>query len=133
MSKRFRMMWITMDEDLRPISKSPTVLSGTGADEIKEEEYIEPSHSPDFASITQDGITYTFSEKQRAMVNVLWKARGNNSPWVTGDLLLEAAESLGSRVNHLFRGHPAWGVLILSGALHGETPGTYRLANPKKG
>jgi hypothetical protein len=97
---------------------NPGTPTPTGAD----------THSPDFASVRWRGQVYTFSPKQRRVVAALWRAREQGYEWVSTEALLEAAESLGGRVKELFKGHPAWGVLIVSAVADGGTPGTYRLA-----
>jgi hypothetical protein len=86
------------------------------------------AHSPDFASVRWRGTLYTFSRKQRAIVAALWRAREQGYEWVSSETLLEAAESNGGRVRELFKGHPAWGVMIVSAVADGGTPGTYRLS-----
>jgi hypothetical protein len=83
-------------------------------------------HSPDFASVRWRGQVFAFTPKQRLIVAALWHARQQGYEWVSTESLLEAAESNGGRVRELFKGHPAWGTLIISGVVAGGCPGTYR-------
>ena len=73
---------------------------------------------------------YTFTLKQRMVVAALREARELGVHWVSGDALMEAAESDNNRLRDLFRGHPAWGTLIVSGLQAGGRAGMYRLAEP---
>lgn len=87
-----------------------------------------PSHSKGFSSVNWRGTVYSFSPKQRAIVAALWNARGECCPWVAQDALLDLADSDSNRMRDLFKGHPAWGVMIVSAALHGGPTGSYQLA-----
>lgn len=89
-----------------------------------------PTHSPDFASVNWHGAVYTFSPKQRSVVAALWRAMDDGHHWVGQDALLELAESDCGRVRDLFRGHPAWGAMVVSAADGDGPPGAYRLAGP---
>jgi hypothetical protein len=82
-------------------------------------------HSPDFRSVHWHGADYTFTPNQAAAVKLLWEAHHNGTPEVSGELLLEAADSEARRVCDLFRDNPAWGAFI------GTTRrGLYRLNAP---
>jgi hypothetical protein len=85
------------------------------------------SHSPDFRSYVWGQERYSFTPNQAAMVRVLQEAHDAGAPDVGHDTLLEAAGSEGGRVREVFRGHPAWGNLIV----RGDTKGTLRLADPE--
>jgi hypothetical protein len=56
----------------------------------------------------------------------LWAAREEGTLEVNQAVLLRAADSDGARLHDLFRGHPAWGKLIL----RGHSPGSYTLPPP---
>lgn len=85
------------------------------------------AHSPDFATVRWNGREYMLTPKQRAVVAVLWRAREDGVPFVSGDLLLEEADSVGTRLTDLFRRSPAWGELVCRGVLHGGPVGTFCL------
>ena len=84
--------------------------------------------SPDCASVRWGDVVYTFTRRQRLVFAALLDARKQGYEYVSGDALLEAAESDGCRLRDLFRGHPAWGVLIVPGLDTGGPAGTFRLA-----
>ena len=86
------------------------------------------SHSADFSSVNWYGRLFTFSPKQRLVVERLFLARARGYHFVGNAELLAAAESDGSRIYFLFRHHPAWGTMIQPGNIHGGVQGTYRLA-----
>lgn len=92
-----------------------------------------PTHSRDFAAVNWYGTVYTFTQKQRLVIAALWRALEEGHKWVGQETLLEVAESDCSRVRDLFRGHPCWGVLVLSAVDYGGPPGAYRLADPPGG
>jgi hypothetical protein len=81
------------------------------------------SHSPDYCAVRWHGEAYTFTPTQAAVVRQLWEAWADGSPEVRQETLLEAADSTAGRLRDLFRGHPAWGNLIVPAA-----KGMYRLA-----
>ena len=85
------------------------------------------THGPDFRSVRWGGDTYTFSPNQAACVRQWWEAMENGTPDVGGDTVLATSDINSQRLQDVFRNHPAWGVLIVSGA----TKGAYRIA-PKK-
>lgn len=87
-----------------------------------------PTRGPDFAAVNWFGTVYTFSGKQRSVVAALWRAKEEGYEWVSQEALLEAAESDCSRLRDLFRGHPAWGSMIVQAMLHGGPAGAYGLA-----
>lgn len=85
------------------------------------------ARTPDFATVRWNGREYTLTPKQRAVVAVLWRAREDGVPFVSGDLLLEEADSVGSRLTDLFRRSDAWGTLVCRGVLYGGPVGTFCL------
>src|SRR5262245_27308913 len=52
-----------------------------------------PSHSPDFATVTWNDVSYTLTPKQRLIVAILWKAWEDGNRFVSGAYLLERADS----------------------------------------
>lgn len=88
-----------------------------------------PNVAPDCTAVVlSDGTRYTFTRKQRLVVAALLRAREDGRDYVSGETLLELAESDQVRLRDLFRGHPAWGSWILPGHADGGPLGTYRLA-----
>lgn len=80
-------------------------------------------HGPGFGCVLWDGTLYTLTPSQGAVVRVLWRAARRGVPDVRQEYLLGAAGSDGRRLAHVFRDHPAWGALIISGPARG----TFRL------
>jgi hypothetical protein len=76
-------------------------------------------HGPDFASCWWFGAYYTFTASQARAVAVLWAAWENGTPDVRQETLLESAGSESSRLDNLFRRHPAWGTMIVPGPQKG--------------
>lgn len=85
-------------------------------------------HTPDYGTVVYGGKTYSFSLKQKLIVAALANARRQGFEWLDTPTLLEVAESDGGRVRDIFRGHPAWEVLIVPAVATSGRPGTYRLA-----
>lgn len=80
---------------------------------------------PGFASVRWFGRVYTFTRIQSAIIEKLWQAWQEGTPDVHQSLLLVDAESESKSLADTFRGHPAWGELIVSSA-----KGIYRLNAP---
>ncbi len=83
-------------------------------------------HSPDFRSVHWFGTDYYFSTGQAACVKRLWEAWEQGTPDVGQDKILVDAEVECKRLVDLFRGHPAWGTMILRSG----PKGLYRLQEP---
>jgi len=85
-------------------------------------------HSSDFSTVLWNGVTYTFTPTQAAIVQLLWQALAEGTPEVHANTLLAHAESdiASGCIGPLFRRNPAWKTLIV----HGERRGAYRL-NPQ--
>jgi hypothetical protein len=62
---------------------------------------------------------------------VLWEAWENGTPELGQETILEhpEVEAESKRLVDVFKGHPAWGKMIVTG----HTAGTYRLAEPRQG
>ncbi len=98
--------------------------------EDKSEPLPPARHSKDFRSVYWYGDDYTFSPAQAACVNVLWEAWENGTPELGQATILEhpEVEAESKRLVDLFKGHPAWGKMIVKG----KTAGAFRLAGPPR-
>jgi hypothetical protein len=95
----------------------------------KKRDMSEISHSPDYSAVVWYGTRYSFSLRQRLVIAALFEAEASGYRWVMQEALLEIAESDGTRLRDLFRGHPAWSVMIVSGVgQEGGQAGAYGLA-----
>ena len=85
-------------------------------------------HSKDFRSVHWYGDGYSFTPTQAHCIKVLWEAWENGTPDVGQETILEhpEVEAESRRLADVFKGHPAWGKMIVKGG----TAGAYRLANP---
>jgi hypothetical protein len=88
----------------------------------QQEEQI--AHSIDFHSVVWNGHTYEFTPAQAACVAILFQAWKNRTPVVGGQAILVEAGLESKRLDQIFRGHPAWGEMIVPGSRRGN----YRLA-----
>jgi hypothetical protein len=87
------------------------------------------AHSEDFRSVSWFGQNYCFNISQALVVKRLWEAWAKGTPDVGNETLLQAIDELvpPERVDTVFRSHPAWNSMIVSG----ETKGTRRLSPPE--
>lgn len=86
----------------------------------------EPWHNTDFSRLKWPGLPeMTFGAKQAAIVSALWDAAEDDDTERDQAELLRLADSECTRLSDLFRGHPAWGVVIVRGTKRGS----YRLAS----
>jgi hypothetical protein len=73
-----------------------------------------------------DGEAYFFTGTQAHVVAVLWKAAANGTPALRQETLHEAADGVQDardfRLRDLFRGHKAWGSLIVPGPARPAAP-----------
>jgi hypothetical protein len=83
-------------------------------------------HSLDFRSVHWFGQDHTFTASQAACVKVLWEAWEQGHPEVSQLAVLVEVEKASERLVDLFKGHPAWGTMIV----RGKTKGAYRLKEP---
>jgi hypothetical protein len=118
-------------KEKRPVPTPPGVLPFPVPPEPAEDEEAEPRPLDElcrrfFWPQPHPGVTFRFSEKQSRVVKSLLEARARRAPDVEQRKLLDAADSDTGRVRDLFRGHPAWGTMIVQG----EVSGTYRLNWP---
>lgn len=84
--------------------------------------------SDDYRHVRADGQDFEFTATQAAAVKVLHDHAMRGTPDVGEGTVLERIDSESSRLRDVFRGHPAWGTLIVRGA----TKGTRRL-DPARG
>jgi hypothetical protein len=98
------------------------------------------THSDDYRSVVWHGVPYSFTPAQAACVKPLWAAWESGAAELGQEKILESwnyrkdseAGTYQTRLVDLFRGHKAWGVMIVPGG----SKGSYRLnplnPNPKK-
>ena len=92
-----------------------------------------PSHAPDWSVVRWNGVPYRLGRKQRLVAAHLWRAWHAGTPFVSETRLLNAADSLQSKLAQLFKGSAAWGKLIVPGETHGGAFDTFCLAPPDPG
>lgn len=103
------------------------MLPGSGSD--SREFYASwIQHSPDFATVVCNGVSYDLTPNQAACVRILHDALLNGTPTMRGPSVLSRAEVLAERLVDVFRlpggkRHPAWRTLVVS-----PSKGKYRLA-----
>ncbi len=78
---------------------------------------------PGFACLLWHGTLYHFTATQSKVIKVLYRAWKQGTPDVRWELLSEASGSDCGRLQDLFKEHPAWGNLVVSGLIKG----TFRL------
>lgn len=89
-----------------------------------------PTFSIDYTSCSWGELTFEFTKKQARVVEALDKAMRRNTPGIHGSSLLdesgyqEKGGRTGARLRDLFKGHPAWGILIVPS----KTKGAFRMA-----
>jgi hypothetical protein len=85
-------------------------------------------HSADFRDVHWYGAVYYFTPTQAACVKVLWEEWERGTPELGQETILEhpTVEAESKRLSDVFKGHDAWGKLIVPG----HTAGAYRLAEP---
>lgn len=81
-------------------------------------------HSDDYRTVIWHGRQFTFSPTKAIVIQLLHEANLAGMPDVSGQVLIEKAESNSNRISDLFRDDPAWNVLVVSG----KDKGTYRLS-----
>lgn len=86
---------------------------------------LDARHSADFRSVWWFGSTYQFTGNQAAVVKSLWAAWMNKTPVLSSATLSEAADSE-SRISVIFRGHEAFGTMIVA-----VGKDAYRLQEPQ--
>jgi hypothetical protein len=77
------------------------------------------AHSLDYRSVWWFGRSLHFTKTQAAVVALLWQAWEAGTPDVGGETLLEAVGSDSKRLAEVFKGHPAWGSMIVQGGTQG--------------
>ncbi len=93
-------------------------------------EAVIANHSPDFRSVNWEGMVFSFTPGQAAVVKVLFNAWQIGAPDVGDSTLLDAVdrEAPPDRLDTFFREHPAWDTMIVKGG----TRGSRRLAGRPK-
>jgi len=80
-------------------------------------------HSEDFRSVHWFGADYQFTASQAACIEVLWQAWEAGTPELGQEFIVTEIDVQSERLVDLFKGHPAWGKMIVPGS----TKGAYRL------
>ncbi len=107
-----------------PLPRAAAAGQGAGARPPPSGSAI-PWHSSDWRLVDWPGLgRFTFSRLQGRVISALWDAHREGAPAVRQEDLLRVVDSQSPRLGDLFRGHPAWGTLIV----RGPGPSTYRLA-----
>jgi hypothetical protein len=120
------------------VSASATIVNG--AMEFRATVPLPPSQVAERIEAAKRGVTYgehyewvqwgetrfEFTPKQRVIVKLLFGAWRDGERDVRQDALLDAADSDSQRLRDVFRGHPAWGVMVTQGA----SGGLYRVVMP---
>ena len=108
------------DEDGGKPKPPPGGKSGSSSADV--------AHSTDFRSMLWSGTHYSFTANQAPAVRLLHENWEAGTPDVGDETLLLAVDPKAppARLDVLFRNHPAWGTLIVSGG----TRGSHRLSNP---
>lgn len=83
-------------------------------------------HSADFTSVHWYGDDHEFTANQAKCVGLLWQAWENGTPSLRGDYMLAEADVSQSRFDLVFRGHAAWGTMIVPSGVKGS----YKLSPP---
>jgi hypothetical protein len=95
-------------------------------DSDNDEKDKEVRHSTDFRSAYWYGQTFAFTANQAACVRIWWEHWERGTPDVGDATVLEITEIQNGRIDLVFRGHDAWGTMIMPGT----TKGTHRLKEP---
>lgn len=82
--------------------------------------------SRDFRSAWWFGEEFCFTPDQAACLKTLWEAWENGTPDVGQETVLARSGSKAKRLVDLFKGHQAWGTMIVAG----RTKGAFRLRRP---
>jgi hypothetical protein len=83
-------------------------------------------HSPDFRSVLWFGQYYSFTTGQAACVQIMWNAWEQGTPEMAQQRILGDAGLDSACLLYVFKGHAAWGTMIV----HGGTKGAFRLQEP---
>ena len=94
-------------------------------DQYRQEDF---THSPDYRSVRFKAKLFTLTTSQAAVVQTLDENMLNGTPDVSGEGLIEVADSSGSRLRDIFKANKeAWKALITKGT----RKGTYRINRPE--
>ncbi len=109
--------WLRAGDRYRPMSERAEAPTSGAPDPTA------PRHSTDFRAVYARGEDWTFTVDQAAVVEVLWEEWENRTPEIGKGTLRVKANIDSARLQDVFKDHPAWQVLIVSGS----TRGSYRL------
>lgn len=88
------------------------------------------THSPDYRQVIWNGVEYTFTVNQAAVIAALWEAWESGIPALGETELMDRAGGSGKRIRDVFKYagskgmHPAWRQMIIGGM----SKGTWKLA-----
>ena len=84
-------------------------------------------HSPDFTEVTWHGNRYLFTKTQARAIEILWRGWETGGATVAGASIVRELDLGSTRtLAAVFRGHEAWGKLIIPCPVKGA----YRLNDP---
>lgn len=81
----------------------------------------------DCAVVEWAGVVYEFDEWQRKVVARLWAVREDDEPYETGGRLLALSGSRLPSLRELFKGQPAWGLVVVPVPAVAKLEGCYML------
>lgn len=126
-----RLVAVVTDAEQQP---GPLVIQPVDQDQPEEFEGPGPirfnrklgiKHTPNFRIVKWGREQFRFTHKQSLVIEALANAANQEQEWLDQATLLECADSDGSRLDHLFRGHPAWGRFIVRSI--SESLGAFKL------
>ena len=111
-----------------PKNTPPAVQEGEAAAGV--DKGAQTKHSADFASVRWYGTEYQFTKQQAAAISEWWHAWENGTPDLFDETVLTEISARGRKpsLHNIFKGHPAWGNMIVTG----KSKGTHRLQEPSK-
>lgn len=77
-------------------------------------------HSPDFHSVYHKEQLYSFTSSQAACIKLLFECWQNKTPEVGQEHIFTSIDSYSNRLRDIFKNHPAWNNLIVSGKAKGN-------------
>lgn len=99
-------------DDGKPVVREQPLLSILGGDQGQTADAgLAFFASPDYRTVTSQGIKYEFTQMQAAAIRILDTARKGSHPRIRQSLIQERISTT-QRMGQLFRGHTAYGKLI---------------------
>jgi hypothetical protein len=108
---------------IKQIFKLPVIPAQTTSNPISVQKKF--CYSNNFQSISFNKEPYTLNKRQAIIVKTLYEAYQNNTPEVSTQTLSDLLEpnDKANSIPDIFKNHPAWNILIVSG----KQKGSYRL------